>query len=763
MSKKRKEQLQMMERIASGIELSQKATYDLSNSINSIINTKNETEMQLSEEDKLKAAYALNLCTVSVSQIVDYNDIYVLEQEYEAILNNLNLENIPKDDALLNILKQILDTITFFRIQEGEKALIEKEYQQKTKNAIWSSVPNLISIVASGDPVAIAVNLATQVGVGYMNYRKTKAENELSYERQNFQLQSSAIEQFNGLRRELFDTSWRLADTYGFNDEWRLTERQIKQYDQILMDDDYLRKYERLESIKDKFEAYPNFWYFLANAITNVIENKKKYYLTDSDCNVLSGKAKDNYYKYLNFAINNNVLREDQIASSCALEYIEYLDKSNDLSEIEKWISFAIEKSGNANDVLQLCAIKYLEIGDEKKAEKALRILVNEKFNQVMNAQILSKIYANRIDNDSQASVDYKLLASRINPEYLYPVGSSDTLKAFYSNQQSLLEDKFQEVINDKLRKKYNELFNSELPYSLPLKTLSRKKDIEDFIETIQDQQWIENAFGVVTLLFSSIIEMSFISDYEKGNLKNAVIRTILSRKEFIKDLIDSIYEGNTSKYSEITKKLNQFTFSALTGDLFESVETIFAKKIEQINRINENPIDMYLEIEYSLRELCSRENISFPEYINVVNTSTYFSSPYELDSWKLIGYDNTEQKELKSKIVQMLNVITSYEDMITDKNIWKLVCFDNPDSIKENQLLARIEMYNEKGKRIERKIIKLYDNFFTYRNKAYNYSDVRKYEKELNILLFNKKKFECDGINPDRLLDLFVQLSRLV
>ena len=52
------------------------------------------------EEDKKRAAYALNMCTVSVSQIVDYADINILEQEYEAILNNLNLEQMPKDEAL---------------------------------------------------------------------------------------------------------------------------------------------------------------------------------------------------------------------------------------------------------------------------------------------------------------------------------------------------------------------------------------------------------------------------------------------------------------------------------------------------------------------------------------------------------------------------------------------------------------------------------------------------------------------------------------
>ena len=66
-----------------------------------------------SNEEKLKAAYALNLCTVSVSQIVDYADINIMEQEANTILNNLNLERMPNADALRDILTQILDTTAF--------------------------------------------------------------------------------------------------------------------------------------------------------------------------------------------------------------------------------------------------------------------------------------------------------------------------------------------------------------------------------------------------------------------------------------------------------------------------------------------------------------------------------------------------------------------------------------------------------------------------------------------------------------------------
>ena len=165
---KRKDEIECMKKMCETMGESQKNTELLVQSLCQMLTNNKQTENGLgefeSEEEekyeKIRAAYALNLCTVSVSQIVDYKDVHILEQEYETILNNLNLEHIPKDEALLSILRQLLDTITFFRIQEEEKKFIEKEYQQKMKNAIWAAVPNLGLIVAGGNPISMAVALA---------------------------------------------------------------------------------------------------------------------------------------------------------------------------------------------------------------------------------------------------------------------------------------------------------------------------------------------------------------------------------------------------------------------------------------------------------------------------------------------------------------------------------------------------------------------------------------------------------------------------
>ena len=136
--------MDVMKKTQENLELSQKNLELMSTALERVpANHATHLEPEitvLTDEEKRKAAYALNLCMISVSQIIDYNDIYILEQEYDAILNNLNIEEMPKDEALLNILKQLLDVVTFFRIQEGEKEFIEKR-----KPFLCSFALNLLS------------------------------------------------------------------------------------------------------------------------------------------------------------------------------------------------------------------------------------------------------------------------------------------------------------------------------------------------------------------------------------------------------------------------------------------------------------------------------------------------------------------------------------------------------------------------------------------------------------------------------------------
>ena len=360
--------------------------------------------------EKKKAAYALNLCAVSVSQIIDYNDVYIMEQEYDSILNNLNLQNYIKDDALLDILKQIMDTVTFFKIQEGDKQLVEKEYQSKMKNAIWAAVPNFGVLLAGGTPLQTAITMAMQVGIGYMNYRRNKNQYLLDKEKQEWELHRNAIEQFHGLRQQLFVTAWQLSDKYDFNDALRLTAKDIAHYNNILLDPDPLKRFERLESISDKFEAFPPYWFYKGNAAREI--SRKNTYGIDPDEYRI--KAIQSYNKF--DEIHVGFMREDILASSCALEHISLLDPVTNLDEITKLLEKAMNYAGSNLDVLQICVPISLLINQNEKAESILRRLVNEEYNLKVNGILLSRMF--RMNGQKK---DFDILANRIGESFTLP------------------------------------------------------------------------------------------------------------------------------------------------------------------------------------------------------------------------------------------------------------------------------------------------------------------------------------------------------
>lgn len=723
---RRKEELEILQKSLESLEHSQKNTELTVSTFCNMIESQKEQDAAITEqeevtdEEKRRAAYALNLCTVSVSQIIDYNDENILEQEYETILNNLNLENMPKDEALLNILKQILDTVTFFRIQEGDKAFIEKEYQQKMKNAIWSGVPNFGLIVAGGNPFTMALSLASQVGIGYMNYRKAKAENELDKEKQEWQLQRSAIEQLNGLRRELFDASWRLADRYGFKDEYRLTERQISQYNKILMDPDDYRRYERLEAVSHYFVAYPSFWYHYGHA-ANCIAQKA---VRDEEPEVYEkykGLAIKHFDKYMN-SDKYALLREDQITSSCALEYIDLLNIETDAAKIKELLDRAIRMSGQACDVLQLCAIDYLRISDINSAVGLLKYLINENYNAVTNAQLLSSLYVSGIVENSNPMLiaDYKILQKKIPTELLFPYPEEnediETLKGvFISRQQDALYQKYAYVIRNYYEKcaiafnksipapyeekDYPDIFYSDMydrreERMNQYKTLfSNKNKAEEYVSRLIDSNFALSYLDTFNEMVNAFEAILPGTDYEKQKIVLELVGYIEARinekKKLLNDLQEKMNNGFGSREFEI---LFNLSFEFFTKEFLARL------LIEIKNHISEvSDMAQFSSEETMLREFCIDHDI--PEFkVNLnFNDRTYgaYTGNKIYFSSEILGGDAFEKSEMLSIARKMATRIDdSIEEIIPESKKPKAFIYT-----RWNKLLkANFEDYFKKG-----------------------------------------------------------------
>lgn len=411
--------------------------------------------MNISKEEQLKAAYALNLWTVSVSRIIDYNDAVILDQEYDTIMNNLNLENMPKDEALLDIIKQIMDTITSYRIGEGDRKIVDMEYQRRMKDAIWNAVPNVGAIFATGNPIALGLTLATTVGTGYMNYRREKANNSLTYVKAKWEIERNQIAFLNGLLKELFETAWKLSDAYQFPDEYRLTQQLIKEYNKALLEPNNIKRWNSLNYMKDSFSAYPNFWYEIGSAANNVYRSKDVPEDIKLRYRGFAIEAFEKYYELNKFRL----LRNDMITSSWALEYLELLDLNSDNQpeKARELIEIAENSCGNTMDVLQLCAFAYLRIKDNAGAIRVLKQLVNNDYNPSINIQLLSGLYIVQMFGSDEATakeaeIEYRTLELYVSdPKYILPMPSDGNWGNIAWNKE-LTEEERAEQAEAKIR-----------------------------------------------------------------------------------------------------------------------------------------------------------------------------------------------------------------------------------------------------------------------------------------------------------------------
>lgn len=654
-----------------------------------------------------KAAYALNLCTVSVSQIIDYEDLVVLEQEYDAILNNLNLENIPKDEALLKILKEILDTVSFFRIQAGERKMLEKEHQQKMKNAIWSAVPSFGLLVTGGNIWSTLISVASQVGIGYMNYRKAKAAITLEQERQMWQLQRSAIEQLNGLRRELFDTSWRLAEKYNFEDEKRLTERQISQYNEILMDSDDLRRYERLESVSKYFKAYPPFWYNLGHAANMVYQKAVK---SNEDEVALRFKniAKESFEKYRKSNCFG-LLREDRINSSCALEYIDLLDVGSDNNKIKELLDSAVETSGRDCDVLQLCVLVYLRLGETEQAKELLKYLVNEGYNAVTNAQLLSYIYVQEYVSTHKESLltDHRLLALRINPELIFPMADynedMDEMTADFIMKQKMYLLRELEFLYERMVLRFSTRFNKCIPapiegkvyseefysddpekrterYNQYLNQFNREVDKENIAESFANANIFLEWLNLFNELLNNIEELM-----DKFIDQPACVERAMQK---MSGIIEKKFESNKENISTLQEKMNSKTFDVshleklmnLSFDYFtRNVFDVLAKETFYTIR-HFDAMAKIANTEISIKDYCKKNNYPDPElFLDYRRRQAEIETEKIYLSSELLGgaaFEKAEESKLIKEMAKSISGKIQQAIMESKENVYPVLKF---------------------------------------------------------------------------------------
>ena len=580
------------------------------------------------------------------------------------------------------------------------------------------SVPSL-NVVVSANPVAIALASVTQIGSGYMNYRKEKASAGVDRENAEIELEITAIEQLNSLKRELFTTAWRLADEYDFEDEWRLTEKQIKQYNDILIDCDELRKYERLDAIKDNFSAYPPFWYFIGNAANSIAKNKELE-LSEETRQEFKRIALSHFEKYEEVS-ENSILRQDQLNSSCALEHVELLleDRDYDRSKVIGLISKAAKISGNAFDVLQVCAIAYLKVNDLENASKLLRILVNEDYNKTVNAQLLSGIYVREKNR-----IDYNILSTRVAHQYLYPMplpGEDETLleTQFQQQQRKVLKGKFKKVLEKTIDKYSAELYKKISVFNLDdeytedffenskrakkIRMMTAKKIFLDeskrgyYLERLSSVNLPVEYVGIFEDMFGTLFQMSTYSDpVLQGEALDRTSTAIITYRDAINSIQDGI--NNQSFSLKDYKRIQRVGIYHFVKDAFNVIYYQTCKMIDNAE------MDDLLAMEGDLISYCDKIGVAVPEIsMSCGCDNSDFDEPKELFDVSLFGakaisarrdldYVNNMLSFIKEKMADANSVddlMISYKGDVEFDHYFNDVAFEKHPSLKPNSLMV--------------------------------------------------------------------------
>lgn len=418
----------------------------------SMLNAKDLSKIDINDVDAKNAVIALNYMHSSLNKIVLYNDKIVLEEEYDNIINNINL-TVIKDREIVNIIIGLMDTLTTFKLTEIEKEEFQKEYEEKLENAISEA---LSSVAPTGtNSLEISISFLINAGSAYMSYKENQKKAKKELNKNRWKLKKDSISELNKIRKDFLLTYWKIMKKYNMPDKWRITERQLTRFVEILKDNDIHKKYRQLLRMKDEMSVFPTYWYELS-LIAHKLDKKDTELEAISRYEILDDRLlRDNNYYSLMLANK--------------ISYYNYLTESKKIINLLDKI-YSIDPLNGERKLF--VALKYQQMGYSDKAEALLNENIDDDFLPVLSQKLKIDIYLKDNKNKDYEDTISSLLEKQnlsVN-EYLFYLGKKPLPK--------LVNEIQKEVKNIKIIFKKTLLGKDDLYISLPKKWVF--KDIED-------------------------------------------------------------------------------------------------------------------------------------------------------------------------------------------------------------------------------------------------------------------------------------------
>ena len=317
-----------------------------------------------------------------VCTIKSYNNIIVLEEEYEKISpGNLDLSRIPNEETLKRITR-MLDTLYSLRRDDRQMKRWREDFKERRRreqetyllkaskqavDTLTEQAKECCSLWSwASNPAGSILNVAhtafnmTHYSVSlYNDYDNFIYELDKSASDKQFDFDSAKLDLLHKQNKEILEDQWSFISRYKLDDRLRVSDVDIKILLKCLKTENHEQLYIRLLPMRERFSLFPEYWYYLSCVAMETGHFKEGI------------EACDTFFR-----VNRGIFRDDPMEGTVAFNKAFMLSKTDaNKQEVRKCLERAWKNNILRGDwqLDYLVAIMYKGVFNEQaKAEMML-------------------------------------------------------------------------------------------------------------------------------------------------------------------------------------------------------------------------------------------------------------------------------------------------------------------------------------------------------------------------------------------------------
>lgn len=383
---------------------------------------------------------ALNHFNASLYKIAHFNNKAVLDEEYDTIVNDLDLSAIG-DQKLITIIQSLMDALTGLRISEAERAKMQKAYEQLQQDILLemmksggtrlgkSAAKGALEGIAEGPMVALAGAVANvmadmpSIAASAIRPYEEMQERRLALENFEWELDKEKLRQLNELNKQFLAAYWEFLHDSGTPDSRRISEKQITTLLEALKLKNPEARWRTLVRLEKECGAIPDYWYYRADTAHAILKGQgdagdAKYAADIRAC-------LDRYQQ------EEALLRKDKTLANLLMLHLatERVAPEEARAELARVVdAFPMDPSKRL-----FAALVCLQYGLNDEAAEHLQTNLDMEQYEIVSRKLLAEIYEEKADEGKLNALVEKVLGEEAatNQEILYYLGKLSKAERF--------------------------------------------------------------------------------------------------------------------------------------------------------------------------------------------------------------------------------------------------------------------------------------------------------------------------------------------